>query len=110
MKKNFFIVLCLFCTLLFKVPSIAQNLNENRSNAHEICIGDANNDGSIDLLDINAFIEILTSGEFAESADINSDGEVNLLDINLFVLLITSGTTCDECPTCIGDDCGNKWR
>ncbi len=103
MKKNFFIVLCLFCTLLFKVPFIAQNLNENRSNAHEICIGDANNDGSIDLLDINAFIEILTSGEFAESADINSDGEVNLLDINLFVLLITSGATCDECPTCIGD-------
>lgn len=51
-------------------------------------IGDLNQDGVIDLLDVQSFVDALVSGTFVEEADINRDGEVNLLDIAPFVDLL----------------------
>ena len=55
----------------------------------EVVVGDINCDGVIDLLDVDPFVELLTSGQFDEKADINGDGVVDLLDVNPFVALLT---------------------
>ena len=54
-------------------------------------LGDVNCDGSVDLLDVSPFIDLITSGEFESKADINQDGAVNLLDVSPFIDLLTSG-------------------
>ena len=50
--------------------------------------GDLNSDDSVDLLDVNPFVDAITSGEFACAGDINGDGTVNLLDVDGFVDLL----------------------
>jgi hypothetical protein len=61
-------------------------------------VGDVNCDGTVDLHDINPFVQVLTDtqgyeqtypGCWLENADINSDGSVNFGDINPFVALLT---------------------
>ena len=56
-----------------------------------ILLGDVNLDGSIDLLDVAPFVELITSGDFQAEADINQDGVVNLLDVGPFVGLLSGG-------------------
>ena len=51
--------------------------------------GDVNRDGMIDLLDVQPFVDLLTSGEFQLEADINLDGVVDLLDVGPFIELLT---------------------
>ncbi|MEM9409550.1 MAG: dockerin type I domain-containing protein [Planctomycetota bacterium] len=53
--------------------------------------GDMNCDGAIDLLDVAAFVEVLSAGTFTPKADINEDGVVDLLDVAPFVDLLTGG-------------------
>ena len=53
-----------------------------------ILLGDVNQDGNIDLLDVAPFVELLVNGQFQIEADINSDGGVDLLDVALFVELL----------------------
>ena len=53
--------------------------------------GDVNQDGSVDLLDVQPFVELVTGGEFQAEADANCDGAVNLLDVTPFVLILTGG-------------------
>lgn len=53
--------------------------------------GDINGDGSIDLLDVQPFVDLPISGGFSDAADLNGDGAVNLLDVNPFVALLTGG-------------------
>ena len=55
-----------------------------------VLLGDVNQDGAVDLLDVTPFVELLTSGQFLEQADINQDGEVDLLDVQPFVELLAS--------------------
>lgn len=57
----------------------------------DFILGDVNQDGSVDLLDVSPFVELLVSGGFQSEADINGDGEVNLLDVSPFVDLLTGG-------------------
>ena len=52
-------------------------------------LGDINQDGSVDLLDVAPFVELLTNGQFQAEADINQDGVVDLLDVTPFVELLT---------------------
>lgn len=54
----------------------------------EFLLGDVNQDGTVDLLDVNPFVELLSNSLFQLEADINMDGEVNLLDIAGFVDLL----------------------
>ena len=53
-----------------------------------ILLGDINRDGSVNLLDVNPMIELISSGSFQVEGDINFDGQVNLLDVTGFVGLL----------------------
>ena len=54
-----------------------------------VLLGDIDQNGQVNLLDVAPFIELLTSGKFQAEADINQDGSVDLLDVQLFVDLIS---------------------
>ena len=54
-------------------------------------LGDVNQDGTVDLLDVAPFVELLTNGDFQAEADINQDGIVDLLDVAPFVDLLAGG-------------------
>ncbi len=58
--------------------------------ADDILFGDVNLDGVVNLLDVQPFVNLITSGSFQAEADINQDGVVNLLDVGPFVDLLTS--------------------
>ena len=55
-------------------------------------LGDINNDGNIDVLDIVIMVNYILNGDTSElgGADINNDGEVNVLDIVALVNIILS--------------------
>ena len=56
----------------------------------EIVLGDVNQDGIVNFLDISPFIGVLSAmGDQAE-ADVNEDGIVNFLDISVFINILTS--------------------
>lgn len=52
--------------------------------------GDVNNDGEINIADINAVIDQILSAHFTNSGDVNNDGEVNIADINTIIDIILS--------------------
>ena len=54
----------------------------------QVLIGDVNLDGSVNLLDVAPFIDLLETGDFQAEADINGDGSVDLLDVAPFVDLL----------------------
>ena len=54
----------------------------------QMLLGDINCDGSIDLLDVAPFVDMLAAGTFSEKADINQDGSFDLLDVQPFVNLL----------------------
>ena len=51
-------------------------------------IGDLNQDGSINILDITILINLILSNQYLELADINSDGGLNILDVVILVDII----------------------
>ena len=53
------------------------------------CIADFNNDGSVNTLDVLAFLNAWSAGD--SSADINGDGAVNTLDVLAFLNLWSAG-------------------
>ena len=56
-----------------------------------ILLGDVNLDGSVNLLDVSAFISSISSGgDYLPEADINLDGANDLLDVAGFVDLLGS--------------------
>ena len=57
----------------------------------DFILGDVNEDGAVNFLDISPLIGLLTSGEYSAAADTNEDGMVNFLDIAPFIGLLTSG-------------------
>ena len=52
--------------------------------------GDINQDGTVNLLDVQPFVDLLALGTFQNEADINDDSEVNLLDVAGFVSLLSN--------------------
>ena len=54
-------------------------------------LGDVNCDGSVDLLDVAPFVDLVSNGGFSTKADINQDGSVDLLDVAPFVALLAGG-------------------
>ena len=50
--------------------------------------GDVNLDGSVDLLDVDPFIEAISSGTYQGQADTNCDGLVDLRDIASFIAML----------------------
>ena len=53
-----------------------------------ILAGDVNSDGSVDLLDISPFVDVIVQGAFNYEADVNGDGMVDLQDVGPFVDLL----------------------
>ena len=53
-------------------------------------IGDVNDDGCVNLLDVAPFTTLLANGDFQIEADINQDGSVDLLDVAAFIELLQS--------------------
>ena len=54
-------------------------------------IGDLNQDGSINILDITLLINFILSNQYLELADINSDGGLNILDVvNLIDIILNN--------------------
>ena len=57
----------------------------------EFELGDVNMDGTINLLDVAPFVNVLTGGgEYVCEADINQDGVNDLLDVSPFVEILTN--------------------
>ena len=54
-------------------------------------LGDVNQDGVTNLLDVGPFVELLSTGSFQIEADTNQDGAVNLLDVEPFVQILSGG-------------------
>ena len=53
-------------------------------------LGDVDQNGLVNFLDISHFIGVLSSNSFQAEADANQDGVVNFLDINPFIGLLSS--------------------
>ena len=60
-------------------------------NKQKVLLGDVNQDGVVNLLDVEPFVSLLGSGQFQAEGDINGDGAVNLLDVGLFVTILGGG-------------------
>ena len=54
-----------------------------------VLLGDVNQDGQVNLLDVHPFVELIDNGGFLAEADVNQDGAVNLLDVAPLVDLLT---------------------
>ena len=54
-------------------------------------LGDINNDGSIDVLDIISAVNFILNNEYNNSADLNLDNMINVLDIVQLVNIILNG-------------------
>ena len=52
--------------------------------------GDVNEDGEINIADVNAIIKIILGGEntYGSRADVNGDGEINISDVNTLIKII----------------------
>jgi len=59
--------------------------------APQILLGDCNQDGIVDFLDIPTFISLLTSGTYLEEADCDQDGNLDFLDIPAFIVILSAG-------------------
>ena len=60
-----------------------------RASTEEELLGDVNQDGTVNFLDISPFIGALALGSFQLEADINQDGSVNFLDIAPFIAMLS---------------------
>ena len=54
--------------------------------------GDANNDGEVNIADVNAVIDVILGGGSNAAADVNGDGEINIADINAIIDIILGGS------------------
>lgn len=72
-------------------PAISSFVLAGDEGAPAFLLGDANQDGFTNFLDINPFIAILATASFLNEADCNQDGVVDFLDINPFIALLAEG-------------------
>ena len=49
---------------------------------------DVNNDGEVNIGDINSLVNAIMDGDSNEAYDVNGDGEINIADINVIVQTI----------------------
>jgi hypothetical protein len=54
-------------------------------------LGDVNQDGEVNGLDVDPFVDRVTTGDFQAEADMNGDGAVNGLDVDPFVAAVVGG-------------------
>lgn len=55
--------------------------------------GDVNNDGEVNIADVNAVINVILGGAGNDtSGDVNADGEINIADVNAIINIILGGS------------------
>jgi len=54
--------------------------------------GDVNNDGEVNIADVNLLIDMILEGDSSPIADINYDMEVNIADVNTLISIILGGS------------------
>ena len=74
----------LFLLLLLSLPMPAV--------AQSSIAGDLNGDGTVNISDLNAVINIILAGGNETAADLNGDGAVNISDINNIISFILDGS------------------
>ena len=62
---------------------------ENGFNDAIVLRGDANLDGVVNLLDVAAFVDTISSGIYLPEADVNNDSSIDLFDVAPFVALLS---------------------
>ena len=72
----------LTCDMEFEAFSIDNIL---LTTGGDVLKGDVNLDGSVDLLDVGPFVNVLNGGDFQAEADCDCNGTVNLLDVGPFI-------------------------
>ena len=70
------------------ISAIVFNIDDI-STASGFLLGDVNQDGFVNLLDVEPFVALISTGTFQIEADVNQDGFVNLLDVEPFIDLLT---------------------
>ncbi|MDB2687076.1 dockerin type I domain-containing protein [Mariniblastus sp.] len=78
-KQQFAVLLGI--TAIFLLPAFAVG---------QSVLGDVDQNGDVDFLDIAPFIALLQSSTFQLEADIDGDGEVNFLDIQPFINILAA--------------------
>ncbi len=53
-------------------------------------VGDVNDDGEVNIADVNAVIDTILASLYSKRADVNGDGEVNIADVNAVIDIILS--------------------
>ncbi len=53
--------------------------------------GDVNDDGEVNISDVNALIDLILSSSVTSAGDVNHDGEVNVSDVNAVINIILGG-------------------
>ena len=89
-------------SIQFYLSAIATNHNHSTSGDHtytqiitldpqNVVLGDINEDGILNILDIVLMINMILSNEYSLVADVNEDGFVNILDVVLMVNILVGG-------------------
>ena len=68
---------------------LAPECEDAGSQKNVILLGDMNVDGVVNLIDVQPFVELLSSGVFMANGDVNEDGAFDLNDVAPFVGLLT---------------------
>ena len=55
--------------------------NAQQINSTSSILGDVNQDGAVNILDLVSMANLILADDYIELADINNDGELNILDI-----------------------------
>ena len=50
--------------------------------------GDVNNDGEVNIADVNTLIDMILSGDTSSSGDVDKDNEVGISDVNALIDII----------------------
>ncbi len=75
-----------------QVNLIAQWIDEGAlSEPYEPLLGDVNDDGTVNILDIVQLTNMILSDDYQELADLNGDGNLNILDIVQLINIILGG-------------------
>ena len=66
-------------------PGTVSEMTIDLGGCPTVLLGDANQDGLVNLLDVGPFVDLLGNGGFLAEVDMNGDGVFNLLDVRGFI-------------------------
>ena len=75
--------------LIFEDDDVSTTFSAGLIACPSVILGDVNQDGTVNFLDISPFIAVLSGDGFQEEADINRDEVVNFLDISPLIDILS---------------------